>query len=420
MRLLFYVILLTPLISFIDNIIGRGTLQYLMLFIPTLVLIERNLYKNILVILTYLIFIAQFSINIFLSNENFNYITLVRWTGFTLILILCSYKEIIGNFLGFIKEKYNFIKGLSIFYLVIEIYYFFFDGFTYNWDGKYFVSFYTKNENFGGAAAHTNSYLLIIIQLMLMYIIHQEMKSKNTKKVIIYSITTIIAFYFNLLTGARTSSVIALFILGCYILKVLSDNRDILKKHIKSITIIVIGISLLGGLLIAFDVINLENIPLVQKFMRQINNGNFMSSRDRIWPALLVSFSNDYSIFEMLFGQYFGITTIINHKAIGEAIWAHNDFIEVLMSVGILGAGIYIIALFKILMNYRNYILLISLVLIASFNGLMNYPILAIVTPLLVSFYCVFNGENRIEEQFDWKHSNQMIENIIQRLSLRK
>ena len=69
MRLLYYIILFTPLISYIDNVIGRGTLQYLMFVVPTYVILEKKLYKNILVILTYLFFIVQFSINIIVHND---------------------------------------------------------------------------------------------------------------------------------------------------------------------------------------------------------------------------------------------------------------------------------------------------------------------------------------------------------------
>lgn len=420
MRLLYYIILFTPLISYIDNLIGRGTLQYLMFVVPTYVILEKKLYKNILVILTYLLFSVQFSINIIDHNNNFNYITLVRWAGFMLILILCSHKSIIGNFLDFIKERYNLIKSLSIFYLLIQTYYFFFGGFTYNWDGKYFVSFYVKNSNFGGGAAHTNSYLLIIIQLMLMCVVYQEMRKKKLINIVLYSFATLLAVYFNLLTGARTSSVIALFILVCYILKIAYNNREILKKHIKLITTIIIGAIVILLLLISFNVINLENIPLVQKFIRQINNGNFMSSRDRIWPALFNEFCTEYSPIQMLFGKYFGVTTIINEQAIGEAIWAHNDFIEVLLSVGLVGVGIYIGTLIKILMNYRNHVLLISLVLIASFNGLMNYPILAMSVPLLISIYCLLQEVNYNDIASDYKQTNVDLKNIIQKLVRKK
>ena len=61
-------------------------------------------------------------------------------------------------------------------------------------------------------------------------------------------------------------------------------------------------------------------------------------------------------------------------------IWAHNDFINLLISVGLIGFMIYVIALWKMFSNLRyslkikEYILIVSYVAIpALLNGFYTY-----------------------------------------------
>ena len=85
-----------------------------------------------------------------------------------------------------------------------------------------------------------------------------------------------------------------------------------------------------------------------------------------------------------------------------------------------MGVGIYIGTLIKILMNYRNYVLLISLVLIANFNGLMNYPVLAMSVPLLISIYCLLQEGNYNDIASDWKQTNVDLKNMIRKFVRKK
>ena len=112
--------------------------------------------------------------------------------------------------------------------------------------------------------------------------------------------------------------------------------------------------------------------------------GGIMNSRDIFWKADINDYISEYSIIEKILGKGFSWVRTINQRVTGGRIWAHNDFINVLLSVGIVGEFIYF-GLFwgilsKIDIKLNKYLLLVYALLPAFFNGLYDY------FPLVLSF----------------------------------
>lgn len=74
--------------------------------------------------------------------------------------------------------------------------------------------------------------------------------------------------------------------------------------------------------------------------------GTITSGRSIFWVADLKSFFES-SFFTKLFGQGFNSIYEINYKAFGGKVWAHNDFIQCLISHGLIGLVLYITVMFK-------------------------------------------------------------------------
>lgn len=65
------------------------------------------------------------------------------------------------------------------------------------------------------------------------------------------------------------------------------------------------------------------------------------NGRSIFWEADLDAFANT-SLIRKLFGNSFNYVYNVNNSAIGALIWAHNDFIQVLLTFGLFGVAFYI------------------------------------------------------------------------------
>lgn len=257
-----------------------------------------------------------------------------------------------------------------------------------NWDGKAFYSVFSS--------AHNNSYFLVLIQFMFMYLMIKE--NKIAKKNF-YNFLCLISIFLNMLTAARTSSLIAVVVYSIFIIKYCKKNK------ITAIFTLVLAI-LFSTIIIGYELIDFSNIPLLQKFLRQERVGNMLSSRDRIWLSQIKYFFGYYNILQMFFGTYFGISVLINSSLMGEAIWAHNDILEILVSVGIIGVALYIYPFICYIRKYKLYLFTLIMLLFSCWNGLMNYVQLSIFMPVILIFYIdsneyfsKYSGKVKIDEK---------------------
>ena len=187
----------------------------------------------------------------------------------------------------------------------------------------------------------------------------------KNKKAFLYSIVPFLAI---LSGGSRTYVVVALclVLVGWYC--VINSN----KKFI---------LTCIPFLLIVFLV--LINSSIIDKFTATSYSdssyfdlwGTITSGRSIFWAADIESFINSPFLTKLL-GQGFNSIYDINYRAFGGRVWAHNDFIQCLISHGLLGLTLYLIVMFKAfksLKKYKvNWFIYFLTIIIWLFNAMFN------------------------------------------------
>lgn len=77
---------------------------------------------------------------------------------------------------------------------------------------------------------------------------------------------------------------------------------------------------------------------------------SFTSGRMLIWEHDLYAFF-ETEITNQLFGNGFNFSYIVNDIRSGVAIWAHSDFVSILLSLGFCGLLVYIYILLKVFIS---------------------------------------------------------------------
>ena len=198
-----------------------------------------------------------------------------------------------------------------------------------------------------------------------------------------YMIFMVVPFASMIANGSRTYTVIMLLMMG------LAFYNFFEKKSY-------FWVMLLPVVLLAVDV--LAGSQFVSKFQRAMNNSYvkdplaaFTSNRSVFWAGELRLF-NSSSIIEKLIGGGLTSSYVKNVMVTGQAIWAHNDFLEALNAHGIIGLFIYIycfIHAYKFFKKKYSFtwfqasVFLMCCFLNAFFNGLYVYTTAMLSIPFL-------------------------------------
>ena len=196
-----------------------------------------------------------------------------------------------------------------------------------------------------GYAPHS---LCASLCLMLTFIVVLNYKEKSTSwKTLVALVPGSIAI---LLSGSR-SFLFALFVLWiiCY--------RNCIKS--KAIRIFLIPLVILGITFFIMRSSMAEKISFQIVFSnssRNVQGKNLLdvitSGRLSIWKIDLEAFK-ECNIFRKLFGNGFDYVYRINELRYGMNIWAHNDLVDLLGSVGLLGTFFYIYLLVIQIFQFR-------------------------------------------------------------------
>lgn len=200
---------------------------------------------------------------------------------------------------------------------------------------------------------------------------------KNTRKKIYGGIMILVAIC-SIWTGVR-SGFVALIIL------MLSDY---LSVHSLSKKIFVGGgiVCIFLYLYLFTDVLN--NNPIMQKTSDAISRGSASNGREQFTEYIMTYYTHLSSTFEKIFG--IGITGIRNLMDIrwGNAIHAHNDFVNVLVGYGIVGMIPFLRELVRFSRKaVKCFFPLLILGFLAYYNGLFMYVGFSPCIPILILFY---------------------------------
>lgn len=294
------------------------------------------------------------------------------WMLVAIVIIMCSTSEnILIGFIDFVKKHINYIKWEIIFVniiLLISI----FDSSCYEirWgEGRYFTSY--------AEGPHPLAFLLILVIALIILLKYLS----NEKK---YKLLLIVPIFSIMLTGART----VLITLICLMLIFSKINFGKITKL--GSVILVIGI-FFWELLI--------KIPIIKKFAIQVASGDITSGRIEFWIYDLKSF-NDLNFIQKIIGGGFEYPYLVNYNKRGVYIWAHNDIINTLLAIGLLGLIIYLYFIIKQcsflynklkISNYFIFILFFIGTMIL--NGFYNYTDF-VITLLIISATIVYNSIN--------------------------
>lgn len=359
-------ILVLSIMPFLLNCKINIMINTIMVLLLLRMVISKNLKGIILIILTggiilynYYISKSYFSLNLNILNEDSNKIYAKSILTFILMLYIFSNKYTVSSIYKHFKKYSTFVLVeiilCQIFILIKLITK---SGYIMRWGMSVFVGPFLS--------PHPYVYSLIIMIILIELLIIEK---KNNFILFLY----IVPLYTSILTGARTPTIILfLFFISVRFFK--DKNRFCLKnKHILIFIAICIIFIIIGRDLLKL----LFNSNLISKFS---SSENILNSRDMIWQGLLNDF-NTFSIKEKILGHGIHYTVLLNLKNVKSSIWGHSDFIDILISYGILLMIIYIV----VYLNYFKYIFdtgmnkklvlgtLLYMILLSVFNGVVNY-----------------------------------------------
>jgi hypothetical protein len=399
-------LILYPLVVFL----GRGCTIFMYSFLILLIaklFIEKFYFGKLIRILILSIIVISLIIKNYLgilgesdyfnsTTLNLNSITMYAITMIVIMLIMYIFPDIdrLKDIYSIIY-KYNLIILFEVIISQIIIGYKFITGSAYTVGNG--VRFF--NGTYTSSSPHPFAYAMIFMVIIVewVYIIR-----KNS----ILLILNIVPLLTSIISGARvpTGAIIIIFIS----IRLFKNKR---QKFINPL------ISLVGIIsIILFTLIFYKNIiqfifnsAFIQKFITSAKTSDVTSGRDIFWQLCFNAFNSDFNILQKLLGRGIFYTVLINKKGYNMAIWAHQDFLDILISYGliflIIYAFLYIRFFYKLSVNSSNKMMLIGLflgfILLSSLNGIVNYPffvgVFCYISIFIITLNNLYKGTLAIE-----------------------
>lgn len=375
-NIFFTYLAITPILVSIMTLLGFNKLSFKFYLLSTFIvgvyvsidlIIEKTInYRSVLYLI--LCGISIYQVFIYFSNPGFyEFYEFIQFILISLIMISFLKKDNIKKLGYFIS---NNIRKILFSYLILIIYYIILFitriGFKYVWEGQYFQAFFEF--------PHQASYQFFMIQgigLALYSLSHKNFERYFSLIIIIVSI------FMNLFTGARTSFILSLLVFVPYLFEYFKKNKKILYIYI----VIILLLLLINFI---FKFVDIVNIPIVKKFIYSLQGNNGLFQSREFWDDLIKYFLEHYTIRDIILGKGFGVSIYINTLSGFPGLWAHNDFIELLLSAGVIGVGLYIGILSSLFFKYRTYIVLITIVGLAFLNGFFAYAYIFPCIPIYI------------------------------------
>ncbi|WP_407314678.1 O-antigen ligase family protein [Desulfosporosinus sp. SB140] len=350
-RLLLLFTLTTIFQVYLDaiNKILFGVSMVLLLF---LILNKKAIYKEMLIFILLIIFhvFALFFTEFPLYNLN-DLFYFVFWVLYSLYVV--KNQESIIKYL--LNDKKFIINLIRVWNLIVLISIPLPSSYKIDWGGeRYFTSF---AENIFRLAPTALGIMTLVLFAMIAY---------KRKRHIIYTILPMFCFYMG---GSRTYLGVGLlmFIIIWYIFCP--------KRSMFYLTIV--PIAFLAVSLIAYSATQSKILATSYTSNSYYDFwGTVTSGRSVFWRADLEAYLNS-GIIHQLFGNGFNFVYDVNARITGSYIWAHNDFIQILTTFGLLGLLLYLYsikAVFRGLL-YRlqiPFLLKILIFVIWGFNAFFN------------------------------------------------
>ena len=303
------------------------------------------------------------------------------------MLYMSENLEIIGDF--FQAHKKFIIGILNIWTMIVGISLFLPSSYKISWGGaRYFSSFC-------GSIWRLAPTCIFIMSLAL-----GSMIIYKNKRFLLYSLIPMYSLYMG---GSRTYLLVglALFLIFWYYF---SPSKKTFYLSLPCIIILLISLILQTAMADKLNAVSYTTSSYFDFW------GTITSGRSIFWLAEIKAFWES-NIVEKLIGHGLNFIYEINNNAFGGLVWAHNDFLQCLISHGIIGLTIYLYSIKKLLntnhikvTRHKDFIPIISCFFVwfinAMFNMFYTYFCSILAFPFLL--YAVQKGE----KSFSFKKSN--------------
>lgn len=284
-----------------------------------------------------IIFFCNFTFSLYESqNISRDIIEWIYVYGTFFILLMLTNKNNLKILFNSIKNKIYLISWISIFCCLFILSLIFLKiGYVNEWGkGQYFIGLCNEPHTMASVACLLLSFIFFRCQL-------------ERKKRLVFLSLSIIPIYTILETGAR------IFLLPAVLFIILNLKICIKNKVLRFIAYI------FGGIIFVFF---LMKTSMMSKFMYALDTkystdilDGFTSGRSRFWKTDLDYYLSG-NLYQILFGKSFSSIFILNEEVFNTAIGAHNDIIHLLNGTGIIGTGIYIYMIIKIILILKKQI----------------------------------------------------------------
>lgn len=330
-----------------------------LIVIALLIIVLNNLRKkDLLVILS--VFLSVILSYFFASEYSINITDSIYFFTTVLCLVLISNQNIVRNLQSALFDSYKFIFFFVLIEtLLVTVGFFIPSSYTINWEGRYYVGFGMVQHSFASGVT-----LMLALTLYLL-----KMKGSKTLH-FIYLLPGTIAI---LQSGARTFLISLVIIWALYYINILK-KVTIKIAILPIITIVALYLYLNSSMVDKLSYLS-GNEYISTNTMAQLTSG-----RTEFWMIDINAFLN-FNLINKVFGNGFDYVYHVNQTEYGMKIWAHNDIINLLLSIGLFGVLIYIILLIKTFyklkkntVKFINWFLIVSYFLVVSLiNGLFTY-----------------------------------------------
>lgn len=309
------------------DLINKGIVGVLCFVIMGLFCRKRQTHFAFLTLaLTALVHTIAFSFPISPKEGIATYFMFAFWVLFW--LYMCNNKN---EFLSASKSLESVLRAALMLWTAVTVISFFIPiCYKLGWGGeRYFTSFTTDSFEIAPIAL----FMLALDILLFCF-------NKDKRSAVLFAIVPLSCVF---AAGTRTYLIVVL-------VEFMVLLRLIIEQNNRFYTISLICI--IGFILLA----SVTNIG--QKFLSatvQSNDINvilevFTNGRSEFWAIDLKAFLSG-SLFEVMFGHGFSYVYELNQAAIGMRLYAHNDFINLLLNFGIVGLGLYFAVLIPVLVK---------------------------------------------------------------------
>lgn len=272
----------------------------------------------------------------------------------------------------------GYLNSIVCIWSILVIASFFYDGSFRLFDGvKSFVSFCGTEHRFAATA------LFIVVILLFQY------KITHRKK---YILLVILPFVTILLTNTRTYIIMLLFLSLYFVLR-------FVKSTSLRYTLFLIGVIVFVYAVIYYTQVKFTQSSVAYQLKKHDMLYVITSGRNEFWAIDLMHFFQS-PLINVLWGRGYNFVYETNLQYYGTAIWAHNDYINVLCANGLIGLYLYLASFFLFVKKCFNstyvkksYLTLYIMIIVcdAMFNMIYTYTIASIATPLIAIAMLLFD-----------------------------